>query len=206
MNGTENVLLDVKGLEVVYHRVIKAIQGVSFQVPLGGIVALLGINGAGKTTTLRAVSGFLGLDSASISHGTVEMEGQRIDGKAPHQVAQRGAILVPERNNVFATMTVEENLLSVNARKDGGNAYTVRHVYEYFPILHERRRQVAGYLSGGERQMLAIGKALLCQPKLLMVDELSLGLAPIIVSQLTESLLTLRRDLGITILLVEQNA
>ena len=202
----EGPLLEVKKLEVLYHRVIMAIQGISFRVPRGSIVALLGINGAGKTTTLRAISGFMGLDDAQISDGVVEMDGRRLNGKPPHEVARRGVILVPERDKVFATMTVEENLLAVSARHGADGACSIRQVYDYFPVLYERRRQVAGYLSGGERQMLAIGEALLCQPRLLLVDELSLGLAPTIVSHLMETLLALKQELGIALLVVEQNA
>lgn len=198
-------LLEVNKLEVVYFREIMAIQGVSLKVPEGSLVAILGVNGAGKTTTLRAISGFLGLDNAEISDGTIEFEGEKLSRNiAPHETARRGIILVPERDKVFATITVEENLLA--PQPPGKRNFTVEDVFRYFPVLKERRRQIAGYLSGGERQMLAIGEALLCQPKLLLVDELSLGLAPVIVSELMEILQKLKKDLGITILLVEQNA
>src|SRR3989304_10199562 len=125
----EGPLLEVKKLEVLYHRVIMAIQGISFRVPRGSIVALLGINGEGKTTTVWAISGFMGLDDAQISDGVVEMDGRRLNGKPPHEVARRGVILVPERDKVFATMTVEENLLAVSARHGAGGACSIRQVY-----------------------------------------------------------------------------
>jgi len=204
------ILLDVYKLEVVYHRVAIAVQGVSLRVPRGQIVALLGTNGAGKTTTLRAISGFLGADDAQITDGTVTYLGQAVQGRPPYELARRGLVLVPEREKVFETLTVEENL-QASARRAGG-ARNGRPagidrdlVYRYFPVLTQRRRQIAGYLSGGERQMLAIGAALLCQPTLLLVDELSLGLAPLVVQHLMELLQRLRAELGITILLVEQN-
>ncbi len=198
-------LLEVNKLEVVYFREIMAIQGVSVKVPEGSIVAILGVNGAGKSTTLRAISGFLGLDNAEISDGTIEFEGEKLRRDiSPHDTARRGIILVPERDKVFATITVEENLMAPQSSKR--QEFAIDDVYSYFPVLKERKRQIAGYLSGGERQMLAIGEALLCQPKLLMVDELSLGLAPAIVSELMNKLQRFRNDLGITILLVEQNA
>jgi branched-chain amino acid transport system ATP-binding protein len=214
------ILLDVSKLEVVYHRVAIAVQGVSLRVPRGHIVALLGTNGAGKTTTLRAISGFLGADDAHVTDGTVTYLGEPIQGRPPYEVARRGLVLVPEREKVFETLTVEENLQasarrparssrldSALARGTNGRRAVIGAdvVYQYFPVLAQRRRQIAGYLSGGERQMLAIGAALLCQPTILLVDELSLGLAPLVVQHLMELLQRLRGELGITILLVEQN-
>jgi branched-chain amino acid transport system ATP-binding protein len=211
------VLLDVSKLEVVYHRVAIAVQGVSLRVPRGQIVTLLGTNGAGKTTTLRALSGFLGADDAQITDGTVTYLGQPVNGRPPYELVRRGLVLVPERDKVFETLTVEENLLASASRRGGGRgagwagatagprAVAPDLVYQYFPVLAQRRRQIAGYLSGGERQMLAIGAALLCQPRVLLVDELSLGLAPLVVQHLMELLQRLRAELGLTILLVEQN-
>ncbi len=203
-----DILLDVTKLEVVYHRVAIAIQGVSLRVPEGQIVALLGTNGAGKTTTLRAISGFLGADDAQITDGTVTYLGQAVNGRPPYELARRGLVLVPERDKVFETLTVEENLLASarhSAGPGGKRGVNSDLVYQYFPMLVERRRQIAGYLSGGERQMLAIGGALLCQPTVLLVDELSLGLAPLVVQHLMELLQRLRAELSLTILLVEQN-
>jgi branched-chain amino acid transport system ATP-binding protein len=202
-------LLDVRGIEVVYNRAAIAIQGVSFKVEPGQLVALLGANGAGKTTTLRAIAGFLSSDDARITQGTVEYGGETLNGKMPYEIVRRGIALVAEREKVFETLTVQENLdASVFVRRDEHprRGEILERVFHYFPILAERRRQIAGYLSGGERQMLALGKALLCAPRLLLVDELSLGLAPRLVLALMEILQRLRDETGLTVLLVEQNA
>jgi branched-chain amino acid transport system ATP-binding protein len=197
-------LLALDNVEVVYHHVATAVQGVSLRVPERAIVALLGTNGAGKTTTLRAITGFLGGDDARVASGRITFRGEDITGRRPHEVARRGLVLVPERDKVFETLTVQENLAAVVA---GPRALVTREqVFHYFPVLAERRRQLAGYLSGGERQMLALGSALLCQPSLLLVDELSLGLAPIVVEALMALIRRLRDELGLAVLLVEQNA
>lgn len=196
-------LLEVRQLEVVYNRVATAIQGVSLEVPLRSIVALVGTNGAGKTTTLRAISGFLPFEDAEITDGEIVFQGRRINGERPHQLARAGIILVPEREKVFATLSVQDNLAF--AASEAG-PITRERVLSYFPRLAERQSQLAGYLSGGEKQMLAIGMALLCRPKLLLIDELSLGLAPIVVKELMERLRLISRELGLTVLLVEQNA
>jgi len=193
-------LLEVEGVEVVYHRAAIAVQGVTFKVQAGQLVALLGNNGAGKTTTLRAVSGFLGSDNAEVTAGSVKYRGERIERRAPYEIVRRGVVLVPEREKIFETLTVEENLAVAGRRS------RLDEVYRYFPILAERRAQVAGYLSGGQRQMLALGQALLCEPKLLLVDELSLGLSPLVAQELFQALRRMRDELGLTILLVEQNA
>src|SRR5262249_27055964 len=196
-------LLEVRQLEVVYHRVATAIQGVSLDVPAGAIVALVGTNGAGKTTTLRAISGFLPSEDAEITDGEIRLAGRRITGAPPHQLARAGVILVPERDKVFATLSVAENLAFAARR---GGAITLERVLGYFPRLAERRSVLAGYLSGGEKQMLAIGMALLCRPTVLLVDELSLGLAPIVIKELMGRLQQVCRELQLTVLLVEQNA
>jgi len=196
-------LLELRQLEVVYHRVATAIQGVSLEVPTGSIVALVGTNGAGKTTTLRAISGFLPSEDAEITDGEITFNGRRVNGRLPHELARAGIILVPEREKVFATLSVEENLEF--ASREGG-AITLDRILGYFPRLAERQAQLAGYLSGGEKQMLAIGMALLCRPTLLLIDELSLGLAPIVIKELMERLQHVSRELGLTVLLVEQNA
>jgi branched-chain amino acid transport system ATP-binding protein len=201
--SAREILLAVKNLEVVYNGVALAVQGVSFTVPRGSIVALLGINGAGKTTTLRAISGFLRVERARISDGTVEFNGGQLNGKLPYEIAKLGVVLVPERDKVFTTLTVEENLFSSLAT---GNKEALDTVYGYFPVLKERHKQLAGYLSGGERQMLAIAMALTCSPKLLLVDELSLGLAPIVVQHMMRILVQLKQELDLTVLLVDQNA
>jgi branched-chain amino acid transport system ATP-binding protein len=196
-------LLQVRQLEVVYNRVATAIQGVSLDVPEGAIVALVGTNGAGKTTTLRAISGFLPSEDVAITDGTITMRGERIDGRPPHRLANAGIILVPERDKVFGTLSVQDNL-AFAARPDAN--ITIDRIHDYFPRLRERSTQLAGYLSGGEKQMLAIGMALLCRPVVLLIDELSLGLAPIVVKELMDVLLQISRELGLTVLLVEQNA
>jgi branched-chain amino acid transport system ATP-binding protein len=196
-------LLEVRQLEVVYHRVATAVQGVSLDIPNGSIVALVGTNGAGKTTTLRAISGFLPSEDAAITDGEITLQGRRINGALPHQLARCGVILVPERDKVFATLSVAENL---EFAAHAGGAINLDRVLNYFPQLGTRRSSLAGYLSGGEKQMLAIGMALLCRPTLLLIDELSLGLAPIVIKDLLQRLQLICREFGLTVLLVEQNA
>jgi len=201
-------LLSVEKLEVVYHRAITAVQGISLNVRAGQIVALLGTNGAGKTTILRAISGFLGLDDARVTEGSVTFDGRRIENWAPHRVTGLGIVLVPERDKVFPNLTVAENLATAVSR--GVSAADRRRlealVFQYFPRLADLRARVAGLLSGGERQMLAIGGAIVCGPKLLLIDELSLGLAPVAVEDLMKRIVDIKRELGIPIVLVEQNA
>lgn len=210
MNSKEGVepLLAVDKLEVVYKRAITAVQGISISVLPGQIVAVLGTNGAGKSTTLRAISGFLGLDDARVTEGSIRFKGRSIENVAPHVIARHGIALVPEREKVFPNLTVAENL-AAHASSGVSRADIRRReqmVYHFFPRLFELRSRIGGLLSGGERQMLALGGALMCHPELLLVDELSLGLAPVIVEQLIERLLEIRREFGITILLVEQSA
>jgi len=209
--GVVTPVLEVENLEVVYHHVATAIQGVSLAVPPRAIVALLGTNGAGKTTTLRAISGFLGADDAQVIGGRVAFLGDTVTGRPPHELARRGLVLVPERDKVFETLTVQENLKAlVRGRHAGRDAarplVTLEQVFHYFPVLAERGRQLAGYLSGGERQMLALATALLCRPVVLLIDELSLGLAPLVVESLMTLVARLRDELGLAVLLVEQNA
>jgi len=201
-----DALLRLEGVEVVYHHVITAIQGVSLEVPKGGIVALLGTNGAGKTTTLRAISGFIGLDDARVTEGAIAYRGERIENRAPHRVTGMGIALVPERSKVFENLTVAENLDAVVPRRTADWRKLSESIYTLFPALAKLRAREAGYLSGGERQMLAIGAALACSPDLLLVDELSQGLAPLIVEELAERLRRVRAELGTTVMLVEQNA
>ena len=200
---SEAQLLNVRQLEVVYHDVATAVQGVSIEVAQSSIVAMIGPNGAGKSTTLRAISGFLPAEDVKVTDGTILFEGSSLRGLLPHQISRRGVVLVPEREKVFQTLTVQENL-------DFSLTYKARprrdEVYAYFPPLAERRTQVTGYLSGGEKQMLAIGMALVCEPKLLLVDELSLGLAPRVTEEIMSILRTINGDLGIAMLVVEQNA
>jgi len=203
-----DALLQVEKIEVVYKRVITAVQGVTLSVGPKQIVAILGTNGAGKTTTLRAISGFLGLDDARITEGAISFEGRRIENEPPHSIAARGIVLVPEREKVFPNLTVAENLTVPVSRllSAAGPKGQDEQIYDLFPRLAELRQRIGGLLSGGERQMLAIASALMCRPSLLLVDELSLGLAPVVVQDLTQRLLAVRDELGIAILLVEQSA
>jgi branched-chain amino acid transport system ATP-binding protein len=200
-----DALLSVDKLEVVYHRAITAVQGISLSVPQGQIVAILGTNGAGKSTTLRAISGFLGIDDARVTEGSIAFKGERIENRPPNQITRRGIVLVPERDKVFPNLTVAENLATPFARgrdQRGGEAM----VFAFFPQLADLRSRTAGLLSGGERQMLALASALMCRPELLLVDELSLGLAPVVVEDLMTRVVQIRRELGITIVIVEQSA
>jgi branched-chain amino acid transport system ATP-binding protein len=203
-----DAMLAAEKLEVVYHHAITAIQGVSLNVRSGQIVAILGTNGAGKSTTLRALSGFLGIDDARVTAGSVTFKGRRIENRPPNEVARLGIVLVPEREKVFPNLTVSDNLSAPFApamtkvqRREREDS-----VYQFFPRLADLRTRIGGLLSGGERQMLALASALMCQPQLLLVDELSLGLAPVIVEDLMQRLLQVRKELGITIVIVEQSA
>lgn len=196
--------LEVQNLEVVYNKKATAIRGLSLSASDGQIVALVGVNGAGKSTTLRAVAGLLPGDAAEISGGSIQYHGTNLRRLPPHRVVQQGVVLVPERDKVFATLTVAENLAIPVARGEGRRE-RLEEVYRLFPVLQERQRQVAGYLSGCERQMLAIARALLCQPKMLLIDEMTLGLAPRVVTELLQTLLALRERFGVGVLLVEQN-
>jgi branched-chain amino acid transport system ATP-binding protein len=201
-------LLTVEKLEVVYHRVATAVHDVSFAVPRGKVVAVLGSNGAGKTTTLRAISGFIGLDNAHVTRGAITFAGRRIENLDPRAVAAMGVVLVPEREKVFENLTVAENLEAAVMRRSGARSRGARTemVYSYLPALARLKGREAGYLSGGERQALGLGSALMCEPDLLLVDEMSLGLAPIIVADLIERLRRICQEQGLTALLVEQNA
>lgn len=201
----EGALLHTDGVSVVYNRAAVAVHGVSIAVRKAEIVALLGPNGAGKTTTMRSIGGFLPGDNARVSEGEVYFEGRPITGLQPHRVASRGITLVRERDKIFRTLTVEENLRVASARSSGARTGSSDAIRDLFPILEQRRHQVAGYLSGGERQMLGLAMALQSRPQLLMADEISLGIAPALVAQLMEAIVAIR-DLGTTVLLVEQNA
>jgi branched-chain amino acid transport system ATP-binding protein len=201
-------LLVVDDLHVAYHRAAIALHGVSLHVSRQTIVALLGNNGAGKTTTLRAISGFIGLDDARVTAGSIRFAGTRIENAPPHANTARGIVIVPEREKVFPNLTVSENLtVALSPRASASDRKHLEElVYQSFPPLANLRSRLAGLLSGGERQMLALGSAIVCKPELLMVDELSLGLAPVVVDDLARRLVAIRQELGITVLLVEQNA
>ena len=193
-------ILNVNNIAVFYGS-IRAIKGISFTVNAGEVVTLIGANGAGKTTTLNTIAGLLHPKSGSVS-----FMGENLASVSPHSIVSRGLALVPEGRRIFLQMTVEENLeMGAYTQKKEAVKPLLEQVYEQFPRLKERRRQIGGTLSGGEQQMLAMGRALMSSPKLLMLDEPSMGLAPILVEQIFEIIRTLHRN-GTTILLVEQNA
>ncbi len=201
-------MLVLNNIEVIFDRIILVIKGVSLAVPEGGIVALLGANGAGKTTTLKAISGLLRPERGEVTKGSIEFLGQRTDRLPPHAIVDRGIAQVFEGRRVFPHLTADENLLA-GAHTRGDLAEIRRdmeQVYTYFPRLRERRRVEAGYLSGGEQQMLAIGRGLMARPKLMLLDEPSLGLAPLLVEEIFGIIQRLNREERVTVLLVEQNA
>jgi branched-chain amino acid transport system ATP-binding protein len=196
-----DALLEVDDIVTQYGPVV-ALHGVSFRVPEGQIVTLLGANGAGKTTTLRTISGLL-----RVTRGHILFDGKPLHRMSPEQIVRAGVVQAPEGRQVFADLTVDENLeMGAYTRRDrAGIARDKQRVFEYFPVLGQRRSQPAGTLSGGEQQMLAIGRALMARPRLLLLDEPSLGLAPLIVREIFEIVQTINRDEGITVLLVEQD-
>ncbi|WP_207477881.1 ABC transporter ATP-binding protein [Arenibaculum pallidiluteum] len=199
-------LLSVNNIEVVYNDVILVLRGLSLQVPEGEIVALLGANGAGKSTTLKAISGLLKTEDGEVTRGEVVFAGERIDGTDPDRIVRKGIFQVMEGRRIIADMTCLENLrLGAFTRRDAGVKQDIEMVYEYFPRLKERTG-LAGYLSGGEQQMLAIGRALMARPRLILMDEPSMGLSPLLVKEVFGIIRQINRDLGVTILLVEQNA
>ena len=202
------VLLAVNNIEVIYDHVILVLKGVSLQVPEGGIVALLGANGAGKTTTLKAISNLLRAERGDVTKGTIEFMGERVDRLTPNDLVKRGVIQVMEGRHCFEHLTIEENLLTGAYTRRDGNAnirQDLEMVYRYFPRLKERRTSLAGYTSGGEQQMCAIGRALMSRPKTVLLDEPSMGLAPQLVEEIFEIVAQLNADEGVTILLAEQN-
>lgn len=200
--------LELNNVEVLYDDVILVLRGLSIAVDQGQIAALLGPNGAGKTTTLKAISGLLEVENGEVTDGSIRFQGQDIHGLTPDQIVRRGIFQVVEGRHVFEHLTVHENLVAgAYTRRDrGALSGDFDRVYEYFPRLAERRRQEAGYLSGGEQQMLALGRALMARPQVLLLDEPSLGLAPILVEGIFEIIERINREEGTTILLVEQNA
>jgi branched-chain amino acid transport system ATP-binding protein len=201
-------LLLVNGIEVIYQHVILVLKGVSLAVPEGGIVALLGGNGAGKTTTLRAISNLLAGQRGEVTKGQIELRGERVEQLTPADLVQRGVVQVMEGRHCFAHLTIEENLLAgAYARRDGraAVAQTLEKVYAYFPRLKERRSSQAAYTSGGEQQMCAIGRALMADPKMVLLDEPSMGLAPQVVEEVFGIVQDLNRREGVTFLLAEQN-
>ena len=207
-NGQQQTMLRLNNIEVIYSDVILVLKGLSLEVPQGQIVALLGANGAGKTTTLKAISGLLKTENGQVTNGSVELMGRRIDGMDPDRICRLGILQVMEGRKVLESLTVEENLrIGGYTRRDPDGVERDFHmIYEYFPRLVERRHQLAGYLSGGEQQMLVIGRALMAQPKLLLLDEPSLGLAPLLVREIFGIIQKINGEHGTTCLLVEQNA
>ena len=200
-------MLELANVEVVYNDVILVLRGLSIEVPDGQIVALLGANGAGKTTTLRAISGLLPNHDGEITKGTITYNGDVLNGKKPSDIVLSGLTQVMEGRRVFAELTVDENLvcggITIKDKAQTQEAY--ERVMDLFPRIAERRKQVAGYLSGGEQQMLAIGRALMASPKLLVLDEPSLGLAPKLIEQIRDIIVDINRQ-GTSVLLIEQNA
>jgi branched-chain amino acid transport system ATP-binding protein len=201
-------MLAINNIEVVYDRVILVLKGVSISVPSGGITTLLGANGAGKTTTLKAISGVLRSERGEVTKGTIQWEDRRIDGMRAHEVTALGLVQVFEGRRVFEHLTTEENLIAGAhvQKKSSAVKHGIEMVYSYFPRLRERRHQQAGYLSGGEQQMLAIGRALMSQPRVVLLDEPSLGLAPMLVEEIFGIVGRLVKQEKLSVLLVEQNA
>jgi branched-chain amino acid transport system ATP-binding protein len=201
-------LLAINNVEVVYDDIVLVLRGLSLEVPKGSIVALLGANGAGKSTTLKAISGLLKSEDGQITRGDVVFDGISIAGAEPDAIVRRGVFQVMEGRRIVADMTVLENLrVGAFTRSDGAAAVKddIERVYQYFPRLRERTG-LAGYLSGGEQQMLAIGRALMARPRLILMDEPSMGLSPLLVKEVFSIIARLNAELGVTILLVEQNA
>ena len=204
--GSGQTLLRVRDLEVLYGGAVRALRGVSLDLPPGGTVAVLGANGAGKSTLLRAVSGTLPLVGGSVRAGTIEFEGTRLDRMSPAAIVRAGVVQVPEGRQIFGHLTVEENLRAAGLAVPARDRRAARgRVYELFPLLRDRARQRAGLLSGGEQQMLAIGRGLMARPRLLLLDEPSLGLAPVLVERIGKVIAEIHRQ-GTAVLLVEQNA
>jgi len=200
-------MLRLNNIEVVYSDVILVLRGVSLEVGPGQIVALLGANGAGKTTTLKAISGLLHTELGKVTRGSIEFEGQRLDRLIPEDIVQRGIVQVIEGRPLFAHLTVEENLVvGALARRKGNLKADLEAVYHYFPRLSDLRRRTSGYLSGGEQQMLVIGRALMGHPRLMLLDEPSLGLSPLLVQEIFDVIRRINREEQTSILLVEQNA
>lgn len=209
MPAQPQTLLRVNTIEVVYNHVILVLKGVSLEVPEGGIVALLGANGAGKTTTLKAVSNLLHAERGEVTKGSIEYRGARIDRLNPSALVSRGVIQVMEGRHPFGHLTCEENLLTGAYTRQDGRAAVQRDldmVYGYFPRLAERRHARAGYVSGGEQQMMVIGRALMARPKLILLDEPSMGLAPQLVKEIFDIVWRLNQEEGVSFLLAEQNA
>ena len=208
MTAAAPPILSVNNIEVIYDHVILVLKGVSLTVPSGSIVALLGANGAGKTTTLKAISNLLRAERGDVTKGGIEYRGERVDRLSPNELVRKGVIQVMEGRHCFGHLTVEENLLTgAYTRRDGSEAIAadIEMVYGYFPRLKDRRRSLAGYTSGGEQQMTAIGRALMAKPTTILLDEPSMGLAPQLVEEIFEIVRKLNEEMRVTFLLAEQN-
>jgi branched-chain amino acid transport system ATP-binding protein len=202
-------ILSVSNIEVIYNRVVLVLRGVSLDVAKGGIVALLGANGAGKTTTLKAISNLLRAERGEVTKGAIAFMGERVDRLSPNELVKRGCIQVMEGRHCFGHLTIEENLLTgAFTRRDGRAAISrdIEAIYAYFPRLRQRRSALAGYTSGGEQQMCAIGRAMMSRPKMILLDEPSMGLAPQIVEEIFEIVRDLNAKENVSFLLAEQNA
>ncbi len=207
MNSSE-IVLSVNNIEVIYDHVILVLKGVSLEVPRGGVVALLGANGAGKTTTIKSISNILGTERGEVTKGSIEFLGERVDALSPNELVKRGVVQVMEGRHCFEHLTVEENLLTgaytrKATRKEINDDLEL--VYSYFPRLKDRRRSQAGYTSGGEQQMVTVGRALMAKPSVILLDEPSMGLAPQLVEEIFEIVKALNEKEGVTFLLAEQN-
>jgi branched-chain amino acid transport system ATP-binding protein len=203
-----DVILSLNNIEVVYDHVILVLKGVSLEVPRGRIVALLGANGAGKTTTLKAISNLLNAERGEVTKGAIVFDGAQVEALSPNELVRRGCIQVMEGRHCFAHLTIEENLLTgAFTRRDGASAVRddLERVYSYFPRIKARSNAVAGYTSGGEQQMCAIGRALMSRPKMILLDEPSMGLAPQVVEEIFEIMKSLNQNEGVSFLLAEQN-
>jgi branched-chain amino acid transport system ATP-binding protein len=201
-------ILAVNNIEVIYDHVILVLKGVSLDVPTGGITALLGANGAGKTTTLKAISNLLHSERGEVTKGSIVFDGEEVQARSPNELVRRGCVQVMEGRHCFGHLTIEENLLTgAFTRRDGRAAIKadLERVYAYFPRLKERRTSMAGYTSGGEQQMCAIGRALMSRPKMILLDEPSMGLAPQIVEEIFEIVRDLNAKENVSFLLAEQN-
>ena len=201
-------MLSLNNIEVIYSNVILVLKGVSLQVSEGKVVALLGGNGAGKTTTLKAVSGLLKTELGEVTDGNIDLDGQRIDRKSPDEIVRLGIVQVMEGGQIFEHLSVEQNLkLGAYSRSDSPEIRTdMDGVYGYFPLLFDLRNRVSGYISGGERQMLVIGRALMARPRIMLLDEPSLGLSPLLVKEIFRIIRQINAEEKTSILLVEQNA
>ncbi len=199
-------ILEVNNIEVVYNHTVQVLRGLSLSVPKGEVVALLGANGAGKTTSLKAISRLLELENGAVTAGEILFDGTPLGGAKPHELVHRGMSHVMEGRHVFEDLTVEENLTAATYSRAGASAADFEMVYDYFPRLRERRRGLAGYLSGGEQQMLAIGRSLIAKPRIILLDEPSLGLSPLLTEEIFGVLARINAQQGTSMLVVEQNA